>query len=126
MLTVNKSKWYISNTVSANLAKPTFNLLYASPEGESKFLTQFEERTTNYWTGKTDIQWQHGGQGYIRTNGEVKLDAANDVMVKIRFDSPVLGAKNVAINASSKSADSGSKKLAFAMQSENGPKYSGT
>ena len=126
MLMMKKSKWYLSNRISVNPSKPSVDLLYSSPEGESKFMVEFEERTTNYWMGKTDVQWQHGGQGYVRANGEVKLDTADDVMVKIRLDSPVFGQNKVVINASTKSAEnSGGKKLLFGMKSENEPNYTG-
>ena len=121
----NKLEWKLSNRVRAVATKPALDLLYSSPEGESKFSFQFEEPTTNYWKGETNLQWQHGGRGYVRAKTELKLDSADDLMIKVQFDSPVMGQKNVAINASSKSGDSGSRKLTFGMRSEDGPRYAG-
>ena len=106
-------------------SKPALDLLYSSPEGVSKFSIQLEERTSNYWTGETNLQWQHGGQGYVRAKTELKLDSADDVMIKVLFDSPVMGHKNVVMNASSKAGEPGTKKLSFGMRSDGGPSYSG-
>lgn len=124
-LKTDANHWFMSSLVNTNPKKPAIDLHYTSPEGESYITIKLEEHVPNYWSGSADIVWQHGSQGYMKASGELKLDTADDILVKANLDSPVLGVNNFSLVTTNKATDTG-KKLSFTTKSDGLKQYSGT
>lgn len=112
-LHTNNGKWSAVSLISMYPTKPAINLTYVSPEGESKFIMNFEEKVKNYWTGSADISWIHGGEGYLKADCEMKLDSNDDILIKLYLDAPILQMNNFSLIATNKASGDVKRKIKF-------------
>lgn len=106
-------QWAAVSLIGMYPTKPAINLSYTSPEGNSKFIMNFEEKVKNYWIGNADISWIHGGDGYFKGDGEMKLDSYDDIIIKLNVDAPILQLNNLALTGSNKASGDVKKKIKF-------------
>lgn len=124
-LQTQNDKWAAISIVGMYPTKPSINISYTSPQGVSKFIMNFEEKVKNYWTGNADISWMHGLQGYLKGDGEMKLDSYDDILIKLNLDAPILELNNFSLVASNKASGDIKKKIKFDTKMRDIPLVSG-
>lgn len=122
---LNGKRWYASSKIATYPTKPMVELLYASPEAESKFMIAFEERIRNYWTGAINVSLMHGVAGYVKLVGELKLDSKDDILIKADLDAPSFGVNNFSLVANNKAIEGGKKRITFTSQMDGRDFFSG-
>ncbi len=87
---------------------------------------KFEERMQNYWSGMADVSWMHGAQGYLKADGELKLDTVDDILVKLNLDSPTFDIDKFSLTANNQASENSKRKIiSFITKLANSPQYSG-
>lgn len=121
----NGKRWYTYSDIATYPTKPMVDLLYSSPEAESKFMISFEERIRHYWTGAINISLMHGVAGYVKLVGELKLDNKDDIFIKTDLDAPSFGVHNFSLVANNKAMEGGKKRISFTAQMDKAPLFAG-
>lgn len=58
-----------------------------------------------------DIDWIHSHQCYLKADGQLKLDSADDILIKVNLNSPTFSINNFSLIAANKAADGNKKKI---------------
>lgn len=122
-LKTDANHWFISSLINTYPTKPAVDLLYVSPEGKSHVNMKMDEISVDHWIVFADVSLQHGLQGYLNGSGELKLNSANDLKVKAKLDSTLLGINNFSF--ATISASDAVKKIYFTIKSSDVTLYSG-
>lgn len=122
-LKIDENYWFVSSLIDTYPTKPAVDLLYVSPEGKSHVNMKMDELSINHWVVSADVNLQHGLQGYLNGNGELKLNSANDVKVKGKLDSTFFDINNFSF--ATISASDAVRKIYFIIKSSDVTLYSG-
>lgn len=121
----NGKRWYTYSDIATYPSKPMVDLLYSSPEAESKFMILFEERIRHYWTGAINVSLMHGIAGYVKLVGELKLNTQDDILIKADLDAPSFGVNNFSLVANNKAMEGGKKRISFTAQMDQEALFTG-